>query len=81
MTVETIGIGVASGTGAAALGSPANCVAWLANTLSELGAPLKAGEIVLSGSLTPLLPIRAGDRLLVRGAGIGQAEVRFDRGV
>ena len=77
MTVETNGVEVASGTGAAALGSPANCVAWLANKLSEFGTSLKAGEIILSGSLVPLLPISVGDHLLVNVEGIGQAEVRF----
>ena len=77
MVVKTNGAEVATGLGAAALGSPANAVAWLANALSELGATLRAGEIILSGSLVPLQPINAGDRLLVEVEGIGQAAVKF----
>ncbi|MCZ0951998.1 MAG: fumarylacetoacetate hydrolase family protein, partial [Rhodospirillaceae bacterium] len=77
MVVKTNGVEVATGLGAAALGSPANAVAWLANTLAELGTSLKAGEIILSGSLVPLQPIHAGDRLLVEVKGIGQAAVKF----
>jgi 2-oxopent-4-enoate/cis-2-oxohex-4-enoate hydratase len=53
------------------------CVAWLANTLAAFGVGLKAGEVVLSGSLVPLEPVRAGDRMRVRVGGIGEASVRF----
>jgi 2-oxopent-4-enoate/cis-2-oxohex-4-enoate hydratase len=68
---------LSTGAGAAALGSPVTCVAWLANTLGALGVPLRAGEIILSGSLVPLEPVRAGDRMELKIAGIGAASVRF----
>ncbi len=77
MVVEQNGEVVATGAGAAALGSPVNCVAWLANTLGEFGIGLKAGEVILSGSLVPLLPIKAGDSMHVTIGGIGSASVRF----
>ena len=77
MVVEQNGEVVATGAGAAALGSPVNCVAWLANTLGEFGISLKAGEVILSGSLVPLLPIKAGDNMYVSIGGIGNASVRF----
>ncbi len=77
MVVKKNGVETATGLGAAALGSPANAVAWLANALSEFDTPLKAGEIILSGSLVPLQPVHAGDRLLVEVEGIGQAAVEF----
>ncbi len=38
---------ISTGAGAAALGSPLVCVAWLANTLGSFGIPLKAGEVIL----------------------------------
>ncbi|MCG2581369.1 MAG: 2-oxopent-4-enoate hydratase [Marinobacter sp.] len=77
MVVEKNGSVISTGAGAAALGSPVNCVAWLANTLGEFGIPLKAGEVILSGSLVPLEPVKAGDHMSVNIGGIGSASVRF----
>src|SRR6201999_2868020 len=53
MVVEKNGEILSTGAGAAALGSPLACVAWLANTLGGFGVPLLAGEVILSGSLVP----------------------------
>lgn len=77
MVVEKNGELLSTGAGAAALGSPVNCVAWLANTLGRFGISLKAGEVILSGSLVPLEPIQAGDFMRVDIGGIGSASVRF----
>ena len=77
MVLEKNGEIVATGAGAAALGSPVNAVAWLANTLGRLGIPLKAGEVILSGSLAALIPVKAGDNLRVAIGGIGTCSVRF----
>jgi 2-oxopent-4-enoate/cis-2-oxohex-4-enoate hydratase len=77
MVVEKNGKIISTGAGAAALGSPVNCVTWLANTLGEFGISLKAGEVILSGSLVPLEPVQAGDFMTVSIGGIGSASVRF----
>ena len=77
MVLEKNGEVVATGAGAAALGSPVNAVAWLANTLGRLGIPLKAGEVILSGSLAAMFPVKAGDSLRVTIGGIGGCSVRF----
>lgn len=77
MVVEKNGIIISTGAGAAALGSPVNCVTWLANTLGQFGISLKAGEVILSGSLVPLEPVQAGDFMRVDIGGIGSASVRF----
>ncbi|MBR58550.1 MAG: 2-oxopent-4-enoate hydratase [Myxococcales bacterium] len=77
MVVEKNGDVLSTGAGAAALGSPVNCVAWLANTMGRLGTGLKAGEIILSGSLVPLEPVVAGDRMHLTIGGIGEASVEF----
>ena len=77
MVLEKNGEIVATGAGAAALGHPANAVAWLANTLGRLGMGLKAGEVVLSGSLGIMVPVQAGDNLRVTIGGIGSCSVRF----
>ncbi len=77
MLVEKNGQLLSTGAGAAALGSPVNCVAWLANILGRFGIGLKAGEVILSGSLVPLEPVKAGDFMRVEIGGIGSASVRF----
>ncbi|AVO42184.1 2-oxopent-4-enoate hydratase [Simplicispira suum] len=77
MVLEKNGEIVATGAGAAALGHPANAVAWLANTLGSHGIALEAGEVVLSGSLAIMVPVVAGDNLRVTIGGIGGCSVRF----
>ena len=77
MVLEKNGEIVATGAGAAALGHPANAVAWLANTLGALGIALEAGEVILSGSLAAMVPVKAGDNLRVSIGGIGSCSVRF----
>lgn len=51
MVLQKNGQIVDTGAGAAILGHPASSVAWLANKLAEFDIALKAGEIILSGSL------------------------------
>ncbi|PLW83123.1 2-oxopent-4-enoate hydratase [Kineobactrum sediminis] len=65
------------GYGRAVQGNPLTAVAWLANTLGELGIPFKAGEIILSGSLAPLIPVVAGDEMRLELEGIGDCSCRF----
>lgn len=77
MVVEKNGEVISTGAGAAALNSPVNCVAWLANTLGKYDIPLKAGEVIMSGSLVPLEPVVAGDTLRVSVGGIGSVSTRF----
>lgn len=77
MVLEKNGEIVATGVGAAALGHPANAVAWLANTLGAHGIALEAGEVVLSGSLGIMVPVKAGDNLRVSISGIGGCSVRI----
>ncbi len=52
---------VETGAGAAALGDPVKVVAWLANTLGELGVKLEAGHLIMTGALHAAVPMRAGD--------------------
>ncbi|WP_017463385.1 2-oxopent-4-enoate hydratase [Dyella ginsengisoli] len=77
MVLEKNGRVIATGAGAAALGSPINSVAWLANTLGRLGIGLKAGEVILSGALAAMFPAQAGDRFRVTLGGIGSCSVGF----
>jgi 2-oxopent-4-enoate/cis-2-oxohex-4-enoate hydratase len=65
------------GLGSAVQGNPLTAVAWLANTLGEYGIPFKAGEIILSGSLVPLIPVVAGDKMSLEIEGLGGCSCNF----
>jgi 2-oxopent-4-enoate/cis-2-oxohex-4-enoate hydratase len=65
------------GLGSAVQGNPLTAVAWLANTLGEFGIPFKAGEVILSGSLAPLIPVEAGDEMSLEIEGIGGCDCKF----
>ena len=52
---------VATAAGAAALGHPAAAVAWLVRRLAASGRGLRAGDIVLTGGLTAVVPLKRGD--------------------
>lgn len=68
-----------TGVGAAALGHPANCVAWLANKMYEYGITLKAGEVILSGALSAAVNAEPGDHFQARFAHLGDVQVRFSK--
>jgi len=69
---------VNTGVGAAALGDPAACVAWLANKLFEFGIALKAGEVILSGALSAAVNAAPGDHFRTRIAHMGEVSVSFN---
>ncbi len=77
MVLEKNGEIISTSCGASVQGSPVNAVAWLANTLGRLGIGLKAGDIILSGSQSPLVPVVAGDSLYCSVGGLGGTSVRF----
>jgi 2-oxopent-4-enoate/cis-2-oxohex-4-enoate hydratase len=77
MVLEKNGELHSTGVGAAVQGSPANAVAWLANTLGSLGIAFKAGEVILSGSQSALVPVSDGDELLCTVGGLGSCRVKF----
>lgn len=66
-----------TGVGAAALGNPATCVAWLANRLADYDITLKAGEVILSGALSGMVAANPGDNFVARFAHLGQVSVNF----
>src|ERR1700682_1974408 len=69
------GVEVGRGTGADVLGHPHNALAWLANRLAADGKSLRAGQIVLTGSLVKTAWLKAGDAVRVEVQGVGEVEV------
>lgn len=69
---------VGRGTGADVLGHPHHALAWLANHLAETSKILRAGDIVLTGSLVRTEWLNAGDEVLMELSGLGSVAVRFE---
>ncbi len=80
MTLVRDGAEVSSGTGAACLGDPLAALAWLARTAARYGEPLRAGDIVLSGALGPLVPVAPGQVLTATISSLGTVTARFGEG-
>jgi 2-oxo-3-hexenedioate decarboxylase/2-keto-4-pentenoate hydratase len=77
MTMAIDGETVSTGSGAACLGDPVNAVVWLARQARELGAPLRAGQVILSGALGPMRPVRPGAAVHATVTGLGTVSVTF----
>ena len=69
---------VGSGVGTDILGEPLQALAWLANSLSTRGERLRAGEIVLLGSLVQTQWVAPGERVVIENDALGVASARFD---
>jgi 2-oxopent-4-enoate hydratase len=80
LLVHRNGAPIESAAGAAALGSPARCIAWLANELGADGRGLRRGDIVLAGPLHRLVPVRPHDFFLAEFAHLGSVTAQFSDG-
>lgn len=79
MTMSINGEPVSTGTGAACLGDPLNALAWLAAKARDLGEPLRAGQVILSGALGPVAPVGHGDVVTAHLAGLGTVTATFSQ--
>ena len=77
MVMSRNGQEVSFGVGAACLGHPLNAVKWLADISTDLGSPLRAGEVILSGALGPMVDAKSRDIFKIEVAGLGTLTVPF----
>jgi 2-keto-4-pentenoate hydratase len=82
MEMKIDGEVVSTGNGAACLDDPLAAVAWLARTAQDFGEPLRAGQLVLSGALGPMVPVEAGNHVVATltttdGAPLGTVTTTF----
>jgi 2-oxopent-4-enoate/cis-2-oxohex-4-enoate hydratase len=78
MTIDVDGELFATGAGAAVKGSPVNSMIWLANTLGDLGIPCRAGEVILSGSLSVMAWLKGPQTITCEFGGLGSCSVAFE---
>ena len=77
MVMENKGEQVSVGAGVACLGNPLNAAVWLARKMVDVGMPLQAGDVIMTGALGPMAPIGPGEVIEARINGLGSVRAVF----
>ena len=78
MTLRIDGVVAAQGAGAGTMDHPLSALAWLARHRATSSRPLRAGDVILTGALGPMIPIAPGATATVVIEGLGTASVTLD---
>ncbi len=71
---------VSTGEGAACLGHPLHAARWLADTMAKRGTPLRAGDVVMTGALGPMVPLTAGNHVVADFGPLGTVTTMLENG-
>ena len=77
MELKRSGEQVSVGNGSSCMGNPLNAVLWLANTMAKTAYPLRAGDIILSGALGPIVEVKPGETFEASISGLGSVRAVF----
>jgi 2-keto-4-pentenoate hydratase len=77
LVYEHGGVVVGTATAAEVLGTPLNSLAWIANHLGARGLGLRAGDVVMTGSVSKVLQPKSGDTIRATYTRLGSVSVRF----
>ncbi|HXH82293.1 MAG TPA: fumarylacetoacetate hydrolase family protein [Candidatus Tectomicrobia bacterium] len=77
LVYEHNGVVVATSTAAEVMGNPLVSLAWVANHLGGRGLGLRAGEVVMTGSVSKVLRAKAGDAVRATFTRLGSVSARF----
>jgi len=76
LVYEQSGAIAATATAAEVMGNPLNSLAWVANHVGSRGLGLRAGDIVMTGSVSKLLRPKAGETVRATYTRLGSTSVR-----
>lgn len=68
-------LGMPSGTREGRTDDPMGALAWCVNLAADRGRPLEAGQVVITGSVIPTLPISVGETFVFELEGLGNVEL------
>ncbi|WP_321933960.1 2-keto-4-pentenoate hydratase [Paraburkholderia sp. J8-2] len=77
MELSREGVVLSRGNGAACLGNPLNAAVWLADRMVQLGTPLRAGDVVLTGALGPMVAVKEPGTYTAQIEGLGSVRATF----
>jgi 2-keto-4-pentenoate hydratase len=77
MTMILDGQEVSSGVGAACLGHPLHAARWLADVMCQRRIPLRAGDVIMTGALGPMVTLAPGQELVARFGPLGEVTTRI----
>jgi 2-keto-4-pentenoate hydratase len=78
VSLEVDGVLRREGSGADVMGDPLRPLQWLADERRHYGDGLLAGETISTGSMTGMLPVRAGQCVRARFGDLASVEIAFE---